>query len=283
MKNFLVATSIALVSLFANPINVSAQEDWSLSGFSWPESALWDKARQHYILSNINGNPTEADGKGYLSKISSDGKVLKAKWVTGLDAPKGMALVGHDLIVADLGNIHVIDSKTGEKRETIAVPDAKLLNDVTSNGKEAWISDWMGNGIWHYRDGKVTLWYQGEEIIHPNGLLVENDHLLVGTWGEEIQADFTTKVPGDLKAIDLKEKTVTTLAKSVGNLDGVIRFKGRLLTNDWITGQIFEISDTGEAKEIMKLKQGLADISHDGSALLLPFMLEGELKRQELK
>ncbi|MCV6577076.1 MAG: hypothetical protein OIF58_15225 [Cohaesibacter sp.] len=280
MKHILSISLLSLSLLLTAP--VAAQEIWQTSEFDWPESTLWDETREHYILSNMNGYPNAADGKGYLSKLQSDGTLINKYWVTGLDAPKGMALVGSDLIVADLGNVHVIDAQTGHIKQTISVPGATLLNDVTSNGTKAWISDWMGHGIWLYENGKVTLWYEGDDIRHPNGLLAEQDRLIIGTWGEGLKEDFSTQIPGDLKAISLQDKTVTILSKHVGNLDGVIRFKGRLLTNDWISGQIYEIDENGQARELLSFQKGLADISHDGSALLLPFMLEGKLQRYHL-
>ena len=44
-------------------------------------------------VSNVNGNPTEKDGNGYISKLYKSGKVCTNKFIEGLNAPKGMAAV----------------------------------------------------------------------------------------------------------------------------------------------------------------------------------------------
>lgn len=45
------------------------------------------------------------------------------QWVSGLNAPKGMALVDRHLLVADLNAIVDIDTVTGIVTQTIAVSD----------------------------------------------------------------------------------------------------------------------------------------------------------------
>ena len=57
-----------------------------------PESVRLDAKRKLMYVSNIDGEPWAADGKGSIAKVGLDGKIIAAEWVTGLDAPKGMAL-----------------------------------------------------------------------------------------------------------------------------------------------------------------------------------------------
>src|SRR4051812_17218346 len=76
-----------------------------------PESVRFDAKHKVLYASNIDGEPWKADGKGSIAKIGLDGKVIAAEWVTGLEAPKGLALSddGKWLYAADLGGIAVID------------------------------------------------------------------------------------------------------------------------------------------------------------------------------
>src|SRR5688572_6763331 len=71
-----------------------------------PESVLYDKANNVLYTANIDGQPAGKDGKGSIGRVSLDGKIQKAEWVTeGLDAPKGMGLHKGLLYVADLDEV----------------------------------------------------------------------------------------------------------------------------------------------------------------------------------
>src|SRR6478609_11860420 len=57
-----------------------------------PESVRFDAKRKVLYVSNIDGEPWAADGKGSIAKVGLDGKVIAAEWVTGLNCPKGLVL-----------------------------------------------------------------------------------------------------------------------------------------------------------------------------------------------
>ncbi|TKB29717.1 MAG: ATP/GTP-binding protein, partial [Mesorhizobium sp.] len=105
-------------------------ELWRTGGLEQPESALFDAAGKRIIISNIVGNPGEADGNGYLSILSMDGKMVTQHWTDGMDAPKGMAIAGGKLYVADLTHVRVVDLASGKLASTIDVPNAVFLNDM---------------------------------------------------------------------------------------------------------------------------------------------------------
>src|SRR5438128_11263884 len=78
-------------------------------GLQTPESVLWDPQQDVYFISNINGQALAADNNGYISRVNPDTMQVEAKWVEGgvkpgvtLNAPKGMAIVGDTLYVADI-------------------------------------------------------------------------------------------------------------------------------------------------------------------------------------
>ncbi len=66
------------------------------------------------FVSSINGQILDRDGNGYISRLSPDGKVVNAKWVTGLDAPKGMRSIGDTLWVSDIDEVVAIDIAKGQ-------------------------------------------------------------------------------------------------------------------------------------------------------------------------
>ena len=96
-----------------------------------PGSAYFDAASGFVFVSNIgSGGPTGKDGDGYLSKLTPDGKVAAAKWITGLNAPKGIRSSGGRLWVSDIDQLVGIDIQQGKIAERVAVPGAEFLNDV---------------------------------------------------------------------------------------------------------------------------------------------------------
>src|SRR5689334_13014804 len=104
---------IALVGC-ARPAAVARVE-----GLSLPESVLWDEASDVYLVSNLGPNPLAVDDDGWIARVSPEtGKV--ERFIDGtraevkLDSPRGMAIVGERLYVADLGSVRMFDRKSGE-------------------------------------------------------------------------------------------------------------------------------------------------------------------------
>jgi len=114
-----------------------------------PESVRLDAKRKVLYVSNIDGEPWTADGKGSIAKVGLDGKVIAAEWVTGLDAPKGLALSddGKWLYAADIGGIVVIDVDAGKIKNKIAIPDTLQLNDLVNDKGTLYVSDSKGKKV----------------------------------------------------------------------------------------------------------------------------------------
>lgn len=275
MKHATALTALLWTSL-ATPLAADPFH-WTAGPFDMPESAIFDAAQDRIILSVIGGHPGAADGNGVLALLSPEGEILDPHWVTGFDAPKGMAILGESLLVTDLTRLHEINLATGKVRRSLEIEGAIFLNDITSDGTQAFVSDLMTNRIWRYHGGEMTLWLEAEALAHPNGLLLDGQRLLVGSWGTGMRDDFTTEQPGALLSVDLATRAVRPLVPDLGNLDGVARIGDTLLVNDWITGELFAIAPDGNVTLKAEFPGGLADISAHGDLLFLPSMLEGYL------
>ncbi|KEJ94547.1 Sugar lactone lactonase YvrE [Pseudosulfitobacter pseudonitzschiae] len=270
-------TMLAGLALVLNTGAVLADENWTAGGFDMPESAVFDTERNRIILSTIIGNPGAADGQGSLVLLSPEGDVIDANWAVGLDAPKGMAILGDVLLVADLTRLHEIDLATGKIRRSLAMPEAVFLNDVTSDGEVAFVSDLMTDSLWRYADGALTLWFSDPQLAHPNGVFLDEGRLLVGSWGAGLRDDFTTETQGSLLSVSLDTKEISVVAPNIGNIDGITRIDDAIIVSDWVTGGLLEIGRDGVAQQVAQFAPGLADISSDGSTLYLPMMLDGSL------
>jgi len=91
-----------------------------------PESVLYNPSEDIIYVSNINGKPTEKNGKGFISKVSLSGEILVLKWVTGLNAPKGSDIYQDSLYVADIDELVEIDLKTGRMGNKSGFEDSRI-------------------------------------------------------------------------------------------------------------------------------------------------------------
>ncbi len=143
-----------------------------------PESVLYDAKAGHLYVSNIDGVPNEKDGKGSIAKVGLDGKIINAKWVTGLNAPKGMGMYKNKLYVADLTEVVVIDIDKASIIERIPVEGSVFLNDITIDKKGAvYVSDTRIFKVYRIDKGFVVTLLQNMQ--GPNGLLALGDELLI--------------------------------------------------------------------------------------------------------
>lgn len=269
-----------------SPILVPA---WQTNAFfEQPESIAFDAKNKQLYVSNIKGNPTEADGNGYISSVSLDGTINELHWLDGLNAPKGLTVVGNNLYIADINELVVVDIQNKKITHRYLAPEAKFLNDIAADKQgNIYVSAFLTNTLYRLSNGKFELWLQSEELEVPNGLLVENNQLLVASWG--VMTDgFATKVAGHLKTINLKNKQIHSLGDKTpaGNLDGLESDgNGNYLVTDWMSGKLLHIAETGLSTTLLVLEQGSADhiVLHEQGLVLIPMMLSGNVLAYQIK
>ena len=146
-----------------------------------PESVRLDARRHVLYVSNIDGEPWTADGKGSIAKLGLDGKMIAAEWVTGLDCPKGLALSddGKWLYAADAGGVVVIDVEAGKIKNKIAIPEGIQLNDLVNEKGTLYVSDSKGRKVYVIKDGKPSVHLDEKVLKGPNGLFVHKGALYV--------------------------------------------------------------------------------------------------------
>lgn len=173
----LVFVCFSLVSINAQKVTV--QKLWATDTIlKVPESVLVDDKENCLWVSNIDGASNGKDGKGSISKLSKTGTPINLDWVTGLNAPKGMAKYKQELYVADLTELVVIDIKKGVIKNKIKVEGSVFLNDVTVNKNGVvFVSDSRTGKVHRYENNMVTI--EVENLQGPNGLLSIDDQLLI--------------------------------------------------------------------------------------------------------
>ncbi len=257
-------TTLALLGALALAATAQAQnathkltQVWeSEATLKVPESVRLDAKRKVLYVSNIDGQPWEADGKGSIAKLGLDGKVIAAEWVTGLNCPKGLALSndGKLLYAADMGGIAVIDIKAGKVKDKIAIPEGIQLNDLVSDGKGTlYVSDSKGKKVYAVKDGKASVYLDETVLKGPNGLLVHDGALYV------LDNNSLNRVEPD--------KSLKVLADGMpGGVDGLEHVKnGDFLVSVW-SGAVWYVHADG-SKELLfdgkAVQTSTADIGWD--------------------
>ena len=245
--------------------------------FSQPESVLYDSKRDIVYVSNINGLPDEQNGIGFLSKLSLSGKLIESNWIDGLDAPKGMAIFDDKLYVSDLTSLVEIDIENNKILNRYDASESIFLNDVTADDAgNVYVSDTFTDAIYRLQEGIFEIWLQTPELKNPNGLLVDDGKLIVGSWGV-MNEDFTTDIPGHLIVIDLESKSISDIGDGspLGNLDGVESDgTGNYYVTDWMAGKMFHVGPNGDYTTILELELGSADhdVIVDQNMIIIPMM-----------
>jgi len=250
------------------------------AGCGAPESAYFDNGSQFLFVSNVVGAPDQKDGQGWIQKLDSAGKVISAKWVEGLNAPKGMRSHRGTLWVSDIDQVVAISIATGKITERHVVEGAKFLNDVAVDPQGAvYVSDTVGSRIYKIVAGQVSIFAEGADLESPNGLLVVDDRLFVASWGAEMNPDWSTTRPGQLYSLALngkaRKKMITRIP--LGNLDGLEQENSNsFLVSDWMAGKIYRVTRAGKVTELFSGMKGAADIGYVKSQRLLVIPRMGE-------
>jgi sugar lactone lactonase YvrE len=259
-----------------------------ITGLKTPESVVQAKNGKIYV-SEINGFGKDGDGQ---ITVIENGKTRV--FVTGLDDPKGLTIIGQHLYVADnkrvlkialnganQGQVQVFAAATAFPESPLFLND--LEPDITGNLYVSDSGDLKGNGGAIYKinsQGKVTLVInskQDSRVLVPNGLLMDDSGDVI------MEVDFSS---GVLYSYNMKTKVLTDLAEGFGGGDGLVHHSnGNMFISDWKNGKVFSVNIAGDVKEIKSGYQSAADIAltKDEKTIMVPDMKAGELDFIPLK
>jgi sugar lactone lactonase YvrE len=239
----------------------------TITGFQTPESVKWDSARDVYFVSNINGNPGDKDGNGFISRVSPSGAITDTMFIRGLNAPKGLELVHDTLWVADIDVARAFNARTGAPVATIPLPGAVFLNDVAAAPDGSiYITDtairFGAKGAEHagtdqiFRiapDHKVSIAFKGDTLGRPNGI----------TWDAANQRFIVVPFGGNtLRGWRPGETATTALGTGPGQFDGVEIVKGVLLVSSWADSSVHRF-ENGRSTKLITGVPSPADIGYD--------------------
>lgn len=271
-----------LLSAFIPVAQAAPLSTQKISGLKMPESVV-QATDGRVFVSEING--FGVDGDGQISVIEAGQVKLFAK---GLDDPKGLAIIGQSLYVADnkrILKLALSGTRQGQA-EVFAAATAFPVTPLFLNDLEADLAgnlyvsdsgDLKGKGGAVYQinaQGQVRLLISGQQdnrILAPNGLLMDDtgDVLMV--------VDFAS---GILYSYNLATKQLLDIAEGFGGGDGVVHHaNGSMFVSDWKNGKVFRLDMNGEVTPLAATYQSAADIAltKDEKVLMVPDMKAGEL------
>ena len=240
------------------------------------ESVIYDSVTNHLYTANIDGFNTEKDGKGSISKLSIDGKIIDANWVSGIHAPTGLGILEGKLYTTNIDEVMEVDMSSARVTNTISIPGAKSLNDLAI-GPDGTIycSDTDGNAIYALKADQITKVV--EDINSPNGLYVSDNEFSVVCWN-----------PKSLYQVNLGDQSMKTIASGMNGLDGLEPVgNGDYLVSSYF-GKIYYVTKAGEKSLLLntiKEEISAADIEYvpELKLLLVPTMESNKVMAYRLE
>jgi sugar lactone lactonase YvrE len=195
-----------------------------------------------------------------------------------LNAPKGMAIAGDTLWVADIDAARAFDRRSGKPITAVSLAkEAKFLNDAAVGPDGAiYFTDTGANRVFRVADGKATVALESKDLQGPNGITWDSaasQFVIVPFQGKSIHR----WAPGD--------SVPTVVVDGPGQMDGIEALgEGRFVVSTWADSSLFIL----EGDKITKLVGGLpspADIGFDAKSgrIAVPLLMENRVEFVDLK
>ena len=262
-----------------------------------PESARYDRDLDVWFVSNINGTPLQKDNNGYISRLRPDGTPYTIKFIEGgkkgvtLNAPKGLAINGDTLWVADIDVARAFNKRTGALIANVSTQGrARFLNGATVGpdgaiymtdtgvlfGSKGEVSHPGPDQVFRITRGGAKAVLTSPKLEGPNGITWDSRQrrfVIVSFLGKGIYG----WKPGD--------KDVESIGSGPGQQDGVVFLPdGRLLVTSWTDSSLF-VLENGQARKVVPKVPSPADIDVDpkDSRVAVPLLMENRVELWEVQ
>lgn len=310
MKNliFILASSL-IMACGPRPANLgesnaekSAESDATmiLEGFSSPESVIG--VDSFVFVSNVGTElqPLKKDGDGYIAKLGRSGGVINQRFITGLNAPKGMAIWDSVLYVADIDKIRAYHIHSGDSLDLFDFSEygVQFLNDLCKGDTGfLYASATLQNKLYH-----IDVLRRGKESpiapqSIPNSSKVQG---INGLWYDAPSRDLYVVGFGDQDSTNGAIGVTPLGPRAVpprrweshtGKLDGLAVIEGRVYFTDWNgfeKGESLYMLNLGTSEvEALPLGRigGPADFWYEASEnrFWIPAMTEGKVYVFQMK
>ncbi len=265
-------------------------------GLQTPEAVRYDPDQDVFFISNINGHPARKDNNGWIGRVSAGDPGRATVFVAGgqdgvfLHAPKGMAIQGDTLWVADIDILRGFDKHTGRFVAAVGFwsKNVAFLNDVVLGGDGAlYLTDTGisfdaagemkpalgGPRIYRLAGRAMTEEANGDLLAGPNGIAFDSANtrfILAPFGGKAVQ----TWRPGALPE---------PLATGPGMYDGVEIVNGRIYVTSWADSAV-HVLENGTLRPFIRNVAAPADLGVDTKrgVLAVPRFNDGRVEYYKL-
>ncbi len=284
------ATGLTLASapaLSAKELKVVSEQ--TVTGFGHVESVAYDPKGKAFYTSDFGPDlkPADKDGKGQISKVSLDGKILEPRFLPSagqtLNKPKGIWIGGNRLWMTDIDSVWVFDLKSKEGKK-LELPGIQFANDPAVMNGALYVSDNRSDQLFRVEPAdflkskaapKITVLFKGKGVF-PNGLYPGKDGslLLVGFESKDKPHGIYSMAPG---------KDPVALSDNIGMLDGLYQMNdGDILATDWVSGSLFRWNKKDGMQKLATGFKGPADFcvvpNKKGLLVAVPDLVKGEIR-----
>ena len=261
-----------------------------------PESARYDRDLDVWFVSNINGTPLQKDNNGYISRLRPDGTPYSVKFIEGgkkgvtLNAPKGLAINGDTLWVADIDVARAFNKRTGALIANVATGGrARFLNGAAVGpdgaiymtdtgvhfGPKGEVSHPGPDQVFRITRAGAKAVLESPRLEGPNGITWDPQQrrfVIVSFLGKGVYG----WKPGGTE--------IETIGSGPGQQDGVLFLPdGRLLVTSWADSTLFVLED-GQVLKVASKVPSPADIDIDprDRRVAVPLLMENRVEFWEL-
>jgi hypothetical protein len=233
------------------------------------ESAIYDPGTDAVYISCMGNSDDTVDGDGFIAKLRLNGKIEKLHWITGLNCPKGLAMLNNKLLTIDINELVTIDPASAKILSKQTVTSGRYFNDidVAPNG-DVFLSESRTHDIVRYRNEKSEKYYSSEETAGLNGVHVQGTRLL-----------FTGR-KGNIYALSADLRT-EIFADSCFNADGLEAYGSGFFCSSW-QGKMYYFTPGGNTHKLFdvwpnKNYCGDIEVIESKNILLVPTLFNNKV------
>lgn len=241
-----------------------------VEGLSVPECACVDAASGSVYISNIATQTSGFwldDGQAWITRLKPDGTLDALKWRRStrsfaFSAPKGLCVLNRVLYAADIACVRCLPLDSENPPRTMQVPGAQRLNDMATDGRDAYVSD-TGRG----RVARLDLSGANRHAYIPapagvNGITFHQGRLYAVSWPQHEVYELDPSGRRPAKAFGL--------AKHFKGLDGIeVLDDGSFIVSDFVGGKVSLISPGRDTVRTLVELADPADIGLDRKLMRL--------------
>jgi hypothetical protein len=255
--------------------------------FASPSAITYDRERDLYWVSNLNGE--DGLGHGFISRLEPDAERSTLNFIdsdhggVALQAPRGLAVFGDVLYVADRKAVHKFKASSGEAIGDIEFPGAVFLSDVAvavdgsiyvadvgSDPSEATLTSTGSDAIYQVSPtGQVSVVARRPDLGGPYALLANETGLWVTCSGS---AELLLIVPSGSGDPVLDAGRLKLPGASPRGLVGMP--DGTFVISSEATGAVYRGYRDGPFEPIISGLESPADLGYDTrrKRLLIPLL-----------